>query len=150
MCLHLEKHFLRYKDQLIENSNKFLPYQFSYSKFEQKLIDSIYKLPLISKTHFVNYYSPLDSNELQLLYEIVERPSFYYPYYHIRAFEYSNKIGFVGAGLFDQEFFVDRKGRDFFVFDYYYKKIPLAKWLKKQVQEAQLFLKTHPDAQNKF
>jgi hypothetical protein len=137
------------KDQVVD-SIKFLPYQFSYSAFEKKLLDSFYKLPMISKTYFVNYYSPLDSNELQLRFEIVERPSAYYPYYRIMAFEYSHKHGFYGGGLLGLNFFVDRTGRDFFVFDYYEKKIPLDKWLKKEVQEAKLFLKTHPDALHKF
>ncbi len=137
------------KDQVVD-SVKFLPYQFLYSTFERKILDSFYKLPMISKTHFVNYYSPLDSNEMQLHFEIVERPSSYYPYYHIMAFEYSNKYGFYGDAYLGFSFFVDRAGRDFFVFDYYDKKITLGVWLKQQIQEAKLYLKSHPEALYKF
>jgi len=138
------------KDQLIEGKGKFLPYQFSYSKFEQKILDSFYRLPLINKTHFVNYYSRLDSNELQLRYEIVERPSAFYPYYHIMGFEYSRNLGFRGDPFLGLNFFVDRTGRNYFVFDYYDKKIPLGQWLKNEIKKAKLFLKAHPDAANKF
>jgi hypothetical protein len=137
------------KDQVVDSA-KFLPYQFSYSQSEQKILDSFYRLPMISKTHFVNNYSTLDSNELQLHYEIVERPSAFYPYYQVMAFEYTNMHGFYGSAYLGQCFFVDSTGRDFFVFDYYNKKIPLGKWLKKEVENAKRFLKTHPDAIQKF
>jgi len=144
--MHNRKHE---KDQQIDTA-KFLPYQFSYSRTEQKILDSFYSLPLISKSYFANFYSPLDSNELKLRFEIVERPSAYYPYYHIAAFEYMNNRGFRGDGILGLNFFVDRTGRHFFVFDYHNKKVPLGQWLKKEVQDAKLFLQSHPDALHKF
>lgn len=95
------------KDQIVEGE-KFLPYQFSYTALEQKIIDSFYSLPLISKSYFVNHYSPLDSNERKLHFEIVERPSSFYPYYHIKAFEFSNKGGYYGNEISDLNFYVDK------------------------------------------
>jgi hypothetical protein len=138
------------RDQLID-SNKYLPCQFSYSNLEKKIIDSFYKFPEISKAYYVNFYSPLDSNERQLRYEIVERPSSYYPYYHIVAYEYSKRDGFRAfRGIMGLDFFTDRKGCDFFVFDYYDNKISFTTWLKKYVKDAKEYLKTNSGALYKF
>lgn len=136
------------KDQVIDSA-KFLPYQFSYSKLEQKIIDSFYKLKEISKACFVNYYSSLDSNERQLYYEIVERPSSFFPYYHIAAFSYSNTQGYYGDPFGGLQFCVDPKGKHFFYLDGD-EKIPLQKWLKQYIKEAKEYLKKHPDALYKF
>ena len=137
------------KDQIVD-SIKFLPYQFSYSAVEQKIIDSFYKLPEISKAYFVNYYSPLDSNERKLNFEIVERPSPFFAYYHVMAYEYNYKYGYSGDYSSGLNFYVDKKGRLFYFFDNYDKKTALGIWLKKYLKEAREYLKTHPDAQNKF
>ena len=139
------------QDQNID-SVKFLPYQFTYTLFEQKIIDSFNKLTNISKAHFVNYYSPLDSNERILRYEIVERPSSFFPFYHIKGFEYSNNYGYYGdeIGDWDTNFFVSKNGKEYFVYDYYDNKIPLTQWLKKYVAKAREYLKINPDALYKF
>ena len=137
------------KDQIVER-DKFLPYQFYYTALEQKIIDSFYGLSLISKSYFVNHYSSLDTNERKLHFEIVERPSSFYPYYHIKAFEFSNCGGYNGNEILDLNFYVDTMGQQFFYLDYYNKKISLGKWLKESVKEASEFIKNHPDAPYKL
>jgi hypothetical protein len=141
------KHRKTLKDQ-VADSTGFLPYQFSYNSFEKKIIDSFYKLSLISKIHFVNYYSPLDNNERILHYEIVERPSDLLPYYHVKGFEFTNKSGYHGT-FTDLNFYVSKDGKNYFA-EEYYEKIPLQKWLDENIAEAKEFMKTHEDALYKF
>lgn len=64
----------------------YISYPFSYSEKEQKIIASFYKIPGLSNAYFVNNYSEPDSSKRKLRFEIVERPSSFYPYYHIKAF----------------------------------------------------------------
>ncbi len=135
------------KDQLVDSIH-YLPYQFSYNEFEKKIIDSFNKLTIISKIHFVNYYSPLDSNEMKLHYEIVEKPSPAFPYYHVKAFEYSKTHGYYGDNFPDTNFFVTKDGRYFA--EGYDEKIPLDKWINKNVIEAKQYKKDHPDSPQKF
>lgn len=135
------------KDQTID-SGKFLPYQFSYSAFEQKIIDSFYKLSLISKVHFVNFSSPLDSNERKLRFEIVERPSSFFPYYYVAAFEYS-RGDYRGDPFGGLNFCVNQKGDKFFYFDAG-EMVPLKVWLKKYIKEAKGYLIKHPNSPYKF
>lgn len=136
------------KDQKLDSA-RFLPYQFSYSKFEQRIIDSFNKLTEIRRASFVNYYSLLDSSERILHYEIVERPSSFFPYYYIATFSYSKKYGYSGNPFFGPNFYVTRKGDQFF-YDDAGELIPLRSWLKKYIKNAKEYLKTHPDANNKF
>ena len=145
--LKVTKHRQTSKDQ-VSDSTGFLPYQFSYNSFEKKIIDSFYKLSIISKIHFINYYSPLDSNERMLHYEIVERPFTTLPYYHVKGFEFTNNSGYHGT-FTDLNFYVSKDGKHYFAEDYY-EKIPLQKWLDKNIAEAKEFMKTHQDALYKF
>ncbi len=137
------------KDQKTDSVD-YLPYQFSYSSFEQKIIDSFNKLTIISKLHFVNYESPLDSNEGILHYEIVERPSSFYPYYHITGFEYSKGDGYHGYASGDADFLVSKDGKKFFSGTEDDNKTLLSLWIKKKTKEAKDYLKAHPEVKNKL
>ncbi len=137
------------KDQII-NSAKYIPYQFTYNLFEQKIIDSFYKMNVISKATFVNYYNKLDSNENKLYYEIVERPSISFPYYKIDPFRFSNRNGFYNISD-DLLFYVSADGKKYYNSQVFNNKlIPLEKWLKKYIHDAKVFLATHKDAPNPF
>lgn len=135
------------KDQVVDSTG-FLPYQFSYNSFERKIIDSFNKLRIISKIHFVNYFTSLDSNERILHYEIVGKPSDFYPWYHIKGFEFTNGEGYKGD-LFESDFFVTKDGKKYLAEDYY-KKIPLKTWIKINEAEAKKYLKDNPDALYKY
>lgn len=137
------------KDQILD-SMQYLPYPFSYSAFEQKIIDSFTKLSIISKAYFVNYYDSLDNAERVLHYEIVEKPSPFFPYYQVKAFSFTNDKGYYGDSQLD--FYVSKNGKQYFKTDGYYNKklIPFAKWLKEYVKDAKAYLKTHTDAMNRF
>ncbi len=137
------------KDQ-IADSGYYLPYPFSYTAFEQKIIAFFDKQILISKAHFVNYFDPLNEKEKVLHYEIVERPSSFFPYYHIKAFSFTDDRGYSGNDMLDLNFLVSKDGKQFFYQDYDDKKIPFQSWLIKYVAEAKKYLKTHPDAVNRF
>ena len=97
----------------------------------------------------MNYQSPLDSNERILHYEIVEKPSSFFPYYQIKAFEFSNGFGFRGFGVFELKFLVTKNGKSYFADDAG-EKIPLKKWINKQIIQAKEFIKTHPETIYKF
>ncbi len=135
------------KDQSVDSIH-YLPYQFSYNELEKKIIDSFNKLSVISKIHFVNYYSHPDSNEMKLHYEIVERPSPAFPYYHVKTFEYSKGHGYYGDDFSDTNFFVTKDGR--YLGEDYGEKIPLEKWINKNAIEAERYKKAHPDSPQKF
>jgi len=134
-------------DQVVD-STSFLPYQFSYNSFERRILDSFNRLSIISKIHFINYFSPLDSNERILHYEIVEKPSDFYPWYHIKGFEFANGEGYK-SDPFGSDFFVTRDGKKYLAEDYY-KKIPLKTWIKINEAEAKKYLKNNPGALYKF
>jgi hypothetical protein len=137
------------KDQIID-STKFIPYQFSYNTFEQKIIDSFYKMTGISKATFVNYYPKLDSNEKKLHYEIVERPSKESPYYQISTFSFDKRNGYYGNSM-DLNFSVSADGKKYYYAEYFETNlVPLKKWLTKYISDARAFLKTHPDSPNPF
>ncbi len=138
-----------FKDQQID-SVTFIPYPFSYTPAEQSILSFFQKQPLIAKSYFVNHFSPLDSAERQVYYEIVERPSSYFPYYHVKGFTLSNEV-FYSNELLDEElnFFVTKDGNTIYGLREE-KKLPFAQWLKSYVAEARQYSKTHPDAPYKF
>ncbi|MGC4100598.1 WG repeat-containing protein [Ferruginibacter sp.] len=136
------------KDQAVD-SGRFLPYQFSYSAFEQNIIDSFYQLKEISKAYFVNYGSPLDSNERILRYEIVERPSSFFPYYFVATFLYDRSGEYRGNPFLGINFCVSKEGDRFYYYDAG-NMVPLKTWLKEYIKNAKEYLKKHPDALYKF
>lgn len=135
------------KDQI--EKEHFIPYQFSYSLFEKNILDFINNQKMISKAYFVNYYSPLDSNERILDFEIIERPSSFFPYFHIKSFEVTKKWGFYGGG-FPLNFYVSRDGKKYYFEDYSDGFIEFDLWLKKFIGEAKSYIDSHPDAPYKF
>lgn len=137
------------KDQKIDSLH-YIPYQFTYSASEKKLLEFFNKQTLISKAHFVNFFSPLDSSERQLYFEIVERPSDFFPYYHVKAFELSDHHYQSNEG-FDWElnYYVTKNKKKIFLFEGEHK-IPFSKWLKTYVAEAKKYLKENPEALYKF
>lgn len=137
------------KDQKADPAG-YLPYQFKYTAFEEKIIDSFTKLSIISKLHFVNYEGLLDNNEKQLHYEIVERPSSFYPYYHITGFEYSKEYGYHGYLDDDIHFLISKDGKKYYSGTEVDNKVPLDQWIKKKTKEAKDYLKAHPEAKNKL
>jgi hypothetical protein len=83
-----------------------------------------------------------------LRYEIVERPSSFFPYYFIEAFEY-NSGEYRGHPFGGLNFCVNKKGDRFFYFDAG-KLVPLEHWLKLYIKKAKEYLKKHSDAPYKF
>lgn len=136
------------KDQ-VSDSAGYLPYQFYYTAFEQKIVDSFYNIPLINKAFLVNHYGLMEEKEKALYYEIVERPSSSFPYYHVKAFTFTNDRGYYGESQLN--FYVSKDGKKYFNLGYYNGSLaPLGKWLKEYVQEAKTYLKNHPDVMYKF
>jgi hypothetical protein len=146
--LHVQNKKANEKDQLVDSA-KIIPYQFSYSAFEKRILSFFYKLTEISKASFVNYVSTLDSNERILRYEIVERPSSFFPYYYVAAFSYDRSGEYRGDPFGGLNFCVNKRGNQFFYFDAN-ELVPLKKWLKKYIEDAKEYLKKNPNALYKF
>ncbi|HEY6062706.1 MAG TPA: WG repeat-containing protein [Chitinophagaceae bacterium] len=127
----------------------FISYQFSYTFFEKNILSFFNRQKMISKAYFVNYYSPLDSNERILRYEIVERPSSFFPYYHVKSFEFTKESGFNGQ-VFPLNFYISRDGKNYYFEEYFDGLIRLDTWLKKYIEEARSFIESHPDVLYKF
>jgi hypothetical protein len=112
------------------------------------LLDSFYKLTLISKAYFANYHNEFDSDECKLHFEITERPTAFFPYYHITAFEYISGE-YRGDPFGGLNFCVTKKGDRFFYTEAD-ELIPLKTWITKYIKDAKEYLKKHSDAPNKF
>jgi hypothetical protein len=140
----------RETDILIDSA-KYLPNPYTYNKLEQAIVDSFYRIKNLSAAYFANYYSPLDSMEKQLRFEIVEYPNKKDYYYVVKAYTYSTRFGFYEAnGFTGDQFRVSANGKKYYVIDYDNKPIVLNKWVQQYIKEAKAFLKEHKDAPNKF
>lgn len=141
-----------FKDQKID-SVTCIAYPFTYSDTEQRILAFFQHQPLVSKAYFASQYSELDSSERRLYYEIVERPTGFFPYYHIKGFSLTQGY-FSNDELLDADlnYYVTPDGKTAYVFEYGNdkKKTPFAKWLKQYVAEAREYLHQHPDAPYKF
>ncbi|MDP8100840.1 WG repeat-containing protein [Phocoenobacter atlanticus] len=120
----------------------YYPYPFNYSEKEQKILNVFQqKMKLLADIYYVNVYSLAKPKVLH--FEIVERPSKYFPFYLVYSYD-NRKIPT------DGEFLVSQDGKSIFAVAYSGKKIPFAQWLQKQIQAAREYQQKHSDNPNKF
>jgi hypothetical protein len=121
-----------YRDMWID-TGKYLPYQFKYTLAEQKILDFFSKNSSLNKAYAVN--NSLDPLMKALQYEIVERPSSFFPYYHVKAFEVMGGR-YYGDELSGLNFYVSKDGKRFFYNDYFDGLTAFDKWLRKYLSDA--------------
>ena len=105
------------KDYLYEG--KYYPYPFVYNNIEQKIVDEINQLEILTE---INH--PFDKKIINH-YEIVNRPNKYLPYYELKNFYGQEKYNSPNNSLW-----VNKKGEIFYK-NYDYKFIPLKEYIRK-------------------
>jgi hypothetical protein len=130
------------KDLRID-SVTYLPYPFEYTADEQKLVDSLNNLEVISRIYLTNVFG----TDAPLQFEILENPNNNNPYYKIQGYSSTNRT-YYNEGFF--QFQVDKAGTLFYYDRFDRKRIPYREWLKKELLNSVEFFRENPDAQHKF
>lgn len=132
----------------VEVNGKYYPYPFNYNEKEKTVLQFFEKQnKKLSELYYVNHFTKLSDDEKKLFFEIVERPKENFPFYQVNTYDYRK----VEAGLsYDFKFLISEDGKNIFALDDEEEKIPFEKWLKKEMEEAWNFQKTHPDNPNKL
>lgn len=123
----------------------FLPYPFKYTEREQKILDEMDAMEVLSKIRNANHASKQEGKDALLQFELVGRPSTMSPYYKIQGYRY---------GSFSKEdpfLFYRTAAGDYFHAGWDGKdKTPFRQWLKEALESCAQYFKEHPDAPNKF
>ncbi|WP_018630389.1 WG repeat-containing protein [Niabella aurantiaca] len=123
----------------------FLPYPFKYTEREQKILDEIGGMEVLSKIRNANHASKQEGKEAVLQFELVGRPSALSPYYKIQGYRYGS------FGKEDPFLFYRTPAGDYFHAGWDGKdKTPYGQWLKEALESCAQYFKEHPDAPNKF
>lgn len=134
------------KAEDIEIEGKYYSYPFSHSGKEQKILDFFNnQMKLLAEIEYVNFYHQLSTEEKIQYFEIVERPSKYFPFYVIYPYDYRKYHGGLG-----DVFLVSFDGEQFYYTDSFGEKTPFKEWLEQEIQEARDYQKRTKDNPNKF
>ena len=128
----------------------YYPNPYVYTAHEQRIVDDFNRLTVLQRLTLCCQSSPADADELNVRYQIVERPNAVQPYYRVQSF-YTN-----GERVADTEFLVSADGKRRFVAPYSViadeddAPIPLARWIREQLLQARDYLRKNPKAPNRF
>jgi hypothetical protein len=134
------------KDYKVENG--YLPYPFTYSQEEQRIIDSFNNCEIIFQIYFSNYYSQkIEQTDKRLQFEIISKLQNQPIKYILQCFE-RNEGSYTAV---DELSFVVNNNGDWFHFDQFtFLKTPFKDWIKNELKKCNRFFQNHPDAPNKF
>lgn len=122
----------------------YYPYPFAYNAFEHSLVNKMNRLDVLNDLHLMPYVTDAPRETLTLRFEITERPLAHFPYYTLQAFDRAQ------SKQDDMMFFADRAGRIFYREYDRATMTPLKTWLIRQLQEAQDYMRRHPDHPFRF
>ncbi len=134
----------------IKRDGLYYPNPYVYTAHEQRIVDDFNRLTVLQRLTLCCQSSPADADELNVRYQIVERPNAVQPYYRVQSF-YTN-----GERVADTEFLVSADGKRRFVAPYSViadeddAPIPLARWIREQLLQARDYLRKNPKAPNRF
>lgn len=105
------------KDYVLEDG-EYLPYPFTYTKDEQDILKRFEEYyEIINDISLQNYYSSDPKSEVSLQFEIIKRPTKYFPYYKIQGYRKQRTED-------DYVFLYDAKTQTFHYIDYPYSLNP--------------------------
>nr|WP_314489483.1 hypothetical protein [uncultured Kingella sp.] len=117
-------------------------------------MDDFNRLTVLQRLTLCCQSSPADADELNVRYQIVERPNAAQPYYRLQSFYLNGE--YAGERAADTEFLVSVDGKRRFVAPYsviadeYDTPIPLARWIRQKLLRARDYLRENPKAPNRF
>ena len=138
----------------IKRDGLYYPNPYRYTPHEQRIADYFNRLTVLQRLALCNKISPADADELNVRYQIVERPNAAQPYYRLQSFYLNGE--YAGERAADTEFLVSANGKRRFVApnsvfaDEYDAPIPLARWIREQLLQARDYLRKNPKAPNRF
>lgn len=136
----------------------YYPNPYVYTAHEQRIVDDFNRLTVLQRLALYNKISPADADELNVRYQIIERPNAAQPYYRLQSFYTDGEHAGERAGesAADTEFLVSADGKRRFVAPYsviadeYDTPIPLAHWIRQKLLRARDYLRENPKAPNRF
>lgn len=131
----------------VELSGQYYQYPFQYNEKEKAILQFFEKQnKVLSDIYYVNHYNVMSEDQKILFFEIVERPSEYFPYFQVNTYDYGKNN--IGTSNFN--FMVSEDGKKVYELNYGDGKITFEKWLKQEMKAAVEYQKKHPDNPNKL
>lgn len=136
---------IRSSEKDFKTRDGYLPYAFSYTAAEQKILDKFNKLEVISKIRNANYAHKPTGKEALIQFEIISKPTPTFAYYKIQGYRYGD------FWLEDEfTFLYSEKGDIFHIDENSHEKLHFNKWLKQQLEACIQYFENDKKAPNWF
>ena len=138
----VEPYKTKKKPKDYESGGEYYPYPFSYTDFEQKVLDNLTKLDILNDMHLASCDNCVKKDHL-LDFEITEKPREYFPYYVIQ--------GYVNQSKEDTSVFaVSADMSKIYHYSWDGEMQPLQDWIIAELESLQEYFKRLPNKPNYF
>lgn len=139
------QHLLDYFDDI---DSLYYPYPFTYTKEQQRVVDSINQMKVLVQLYLRNHYPVRNTINHNYRYEIIKENETYY-YFEFYDHQQGQSRDMIRYDKYKKHFEVEQpySKEGTWVKDYW---IDLNEFILEELKEAQDYFKHHPDAPNRF